>query len=68
MQINQNIAIIGAGIAGLSFATALQNAGFKVTVLEQSRAVSGRLSTRVAESWPINQSALFNVFCKILFK
>lgn len=43
-----NIAIIGAGISGLSCATYLQNAGFKVTIFDKSRGVSGRISTRVA--------------------
>jgi renalase len=47
----QKIAIIGAGVAGLSCATVLQRAGMDVTVFEKSRGVSGRLSTRVvAES------------------
>jgi renalase len=47
----QKIAIIGAGVAGLSCATVLQQAGIDVTVFEKSRGVSGRLSTRVvAES------------------
>lgn len=44
----QKIAIIGAGMAGLSCATVLQQAGMDVTVFEKSRGVSGRLSTRVA--------------------
>jgi len=44
---SQKIAIIGAGVAGLSCATVLQQAGMDVTVFEKSRGVSGRLSTRV---------------------
>lgn len=40
------IAVIGAGIAGLSCATALQAAGFAVTVFEKSRGAAGRMSTR----------------------
>ena len=44
----QKIAIIGAGVAGLSCATVLQQASMDVTVFEKSRGVSGRLSTRVA--------------------
>lgn len=48
---SQKIVIIGAGVAGLSCATALQQGGMEVTVFEKSLGVSGRLSTRaVAES------------------
>ena len=45
----KQVAVIGAGIAGLSCASALQNAGFGVSVFEKSRGVSGRLSTRVVD-------------------
>lgn len=40
------IAIIGAGLAGLSCAAELQRAGHAVLVLEKSRAVGGRLARR----------------------
>jgi renalase len=40
------IAVIGAGMAGLSCATALQQAGFAVSVFEKSRGTAGRMSTR----------------------
>ena len=40
------IAVIGAGIAGLSCTTALQQAGFAVSVFEKSRGAAGRMSTR----------------------
>ena len=46
MKLNA-IAIVGAGMAGLSCATALQNAGLRVTVFDKSRGASGRVSTRV---------------------
>ena len=59
MAAAKHIAIIGAGIAGLSCATALQNAGFTVTVFEKSRGVSGRLSTRVAENWQCDHGAQY---------
>ncbi|MEX0271978.1 NAD(P)/FAD-dependent oxidoreductase [Leptolyngbyaceae cyanobacterium UHCC 1019] len=41
-----DIAIIGAGIAGLTCAQQLQQAGYRVVVLEKSRGVGGRLATR----------------------
>ena len=53
--ITKKIAVVGAGIAGLSCATALQNAGFKVSVFEKSRGVSGRLSTRVTQATKLSQ-------------
>lgn len=53
------IAIIGAGIAGLSSATKLHNAGYKVTLFEKSRGVSGRLSTRVNANWQCDHGAQY---------
>jgi hypothetical protein len=43
------IAIIGAGLAGLSCAQALVQAGHRVHVFDKSRGPSGRMSTRRAE-------------------
>ena len=41
-----DIAIIGAGLAGLTCAQQLQQGGYRVVVLEKSRGVGGRLATR----------------------
>lgn len=41
-----NIAIIGAGIAGITAARTLANAGHNVQVFEKSRGPGGRMSTR----------------------
>ena len=41
-----NIAIIGAGIAGITAARTLANAGHHVQVFEKSRGPGGRMSTR----------------------
>jgi renalase len=46
---SQHIAIIGAGMAGITAARTLVQAGHRVTVFEKSRSVSGRLSTRRSE-------------------
>ena len=42
----QKVAIIGAGIGGLSCASHLQAEGFQVRVFDKSRGVGGRLSVR----------------------
>lgn len=41
-----SVAVIGAGITGLTCARRLYNAGFKVTVFDKGRGLGGRLSTR----------------------
>ncbi len=41
-----DVAVIGAGIAGLICAQQLQQAGYKVVVVEKSRGVGGRFATR----------------------
>ena len=41
-----DIAVIGAGMAGLTCARQLQQAGDRVVVLEKSRGVGGRIATR----------------------
>ena len=45
------VAIIGAGLAGLSCATQLQAKGLKVQTFEKSRSPSGRMSTRIGGDW-----------------
>ncbi|GGC93103.1 NAD(P)/FAD-dependent oxidoreductase [Undibacterium terreum] len=44
-----HIAIVGAGISGLTCARQLQSLGHSVTVYEKSHGVSGRMSTRQTE-------------------
>jgi len=48
-QQKKRIAVIGAGIAGLTCAYELQKAGFDVVVLEKNSYVGGRMSSRVKD-------------------
>ncbi|HEY9882642.1 MAG TPA: FAD-dependent oxidoreductase, partial [Thermosynechococcaceae cyanobacterium] len=41
-----DIAVIGAGMAGLTCAQQLQQTGDRVVILEKSRGVGGRIATR----------------------
>ena len=43
---SKNIAIVGAGMAAITCARTLMQAGHRVTVFEKSRGVGGRMSTR----------------------
>ena len=45
-SISQPIAVIGAGLSGLSCAQALAQAGHPVHLFDKSRGPSGRMSTR----------------------
>ena len=53
------VAIIGAGLAGLSCATRLQALGFQVQIYEKSRGPSGRMSTRHGEDWSADHGAQY---------
>ena len=53
------IAVIGAGMAGLACASALQAAGYTASVFEKSRGPSGRMSTRRDEAWQCDHGAQY---------
>lgn len=52
-------AVLGAGIAGLSCARALADAGVRVTVLDKSRGPGGRMSTRRGDGWACDHGAQY---------
>lgn len=54
-----HLAIVGAGLAGLSCATVLGHAGVKVELLEKSRGVAGRMSTRRESDWQCDHGARY---------
>ena len=53
------VAVIGAGLAGLSSATALQQAGLAVQLFDKSRGPAGRMSTRRGEGWACDHGAQY---------
>lgn len=55
----KKVAVIGAGIAGLSCARALQSFGIGVSVFEKSRGPSGRMSTRRTPDWSADHGAQY---------
>ncbi|TAG26337.1 MAG: FAD-dependent oxidoreductase [Burkholderiales bacterium] len=55
----RHIAIIGAGMAGITAARTLIQAGFKVTVLDKSRGAGGRMSTRRTEFGSFDHGAQY---------
>ncbi|UOD49966.1 NAD(P)/FAD-dependent oxidoreductase [Orrella daihaiensis] len=55
----QRIAVVGAGLAGLTCARVLQDSGLEVIVIEKSRGVGGRLSTRRTDSAQYDHGAQY---------
>ena len=54
-----NLAIVGAGIAGLACATTLREAGLGVKLFEKSGGVAGRMSTRRGDGWQCDHGAQY---------
>lgn len=58
-DISEEIAIIGAGLSGLSAALSLVAAGRRVRVFDKGRGPGGRLSTRRAGDWRFDHGGQF---------
>lgn len=54
-----DIAVIGAGIAGLTCAKQLQKAGYNVVVVDKSRGVGGRMATRRVQSTRVDHGVRY---------
>ena len=59
MNLPPHIAVIGAGMAGLSCATALHEAGLRVSIFDKSRGPAGRMSTRRGDGWQCDHGAQY---------
>jgi renalase len=59
MNPTPHLALVGAGIAGLSCATALQGAGLKVSLFDKSRGLGGRMSTCRGDDWQCDHGAQY---------
>jgi predicted NAD/FAD-dependent oxidoreductase len=55
--LSPRVTVIGAGISGLACARTLQDHGLAVTVLDKSRGVGGRMSTRREGRWQFDHGA-----------
>jgi len=55
----RDVAVIGAGISGLTLARALRAAGRSAVVLERSRGVGGRCATRRIDGQPVDHGVAF---------
>lgn len=54
-----DLAIVGAGISGLTIAHALKDSGQSIVIIEKSRGLGGRMATRRDEEWAFDHGAQF---------
>lgn len=54
-----DVAVVGAGVAGLSCARELARGGVRVTVVDRARGVGGRCATRRIQGQPVDHGVAF---------
>lgn len=54
-----DVVVLGAGVAGISAARALQDSGMRVVLVDKSRGVGGRAATRRIEGQPVDHGTQF---------
>lgn len=59
MNKSPRIAVIGAGISGLSCSTNLRDGAFELSVYDKSRGPAGRMSTRRGDGWQCDHGAQY---------
>jgi len=64
----QHIAVVGAGMAGITCARTLQQAGHQVTVFEKSRGLGGRMATRDSAFGSFDHGAQYFTRCAIFHR
>lgn len=55
----ESVAVLGAGLAGLSCARHLQQQGLEVRLFDKSRGPAGRMSTRRGDDWQCDHGAQY---------
>ena len=58
MKTTDQIAVIGAGLAGLTVARALSDAGHDVVVFDKGRGLGGRMASRRRDGWRFDHGAI----------
>ncbi len=67
-KMNKRVAVIGAGMSGLTCASRLREFGHEVVIFEKSRGVSGRISTRKLDNGYCDHGAQYITATSVEFK